>query len=240
MNQPFPKPSNLPEDKQDLQEMVSQTVSEARKLISSLSQDGAEALSGTNESGNLILSRALSFMAQANETIVAQQSRILQLESLLIQDEMTGLLNRRGMEQQFTREQARMARRQSLGYALVLFDLDKFKAINDTHGHPAGDATLRHVGDFFLRTVRTTDAIARMGGDEFALLLTDIESGVAAQRAAAITAAVNGLSLDWHGHTLKIRASHGMAHTAEATDFNNLYALADATLYTDKSIRQAS
>src|SRR3546814_1418393 len=81
---------------------------------------------------------------------------------------MTGLLNRRGFGLELSRALAR-ARRQNESGLLVMCDLDNFKAINDTYGHPAGDAILRAVGKALKRNTRESDYVARVGGDEFAV-----------------------------------------------------------------------
>src|SRR3546814_19486078 len=88
--------------------------------------------------------------AEAEQTLALQRARIRYLESLSVTDEMTGLLNRRGFGLELSRALAR-ARRQNESGLLVMCDLDNFKAINDTYGHPAGDALLRAVGQALKR-----------------------------------------------------------------------------------------
>ncbi|MAG35414.1 MAG: hypothetical protein CL878_04090 [Dehalococcoidia bacterium] len=91
-------------------------------------------------------------------------------------DPLTGLSNRLGLEQQCRREGGRLARYG--GSLAVLFaDVDKFKAINDTFGHPAGDDVLRLVADSLRRSLRASDFAARFGGDEFVALLPDTDAG---------------------------------------------------------------
>ena len=93
-----------------------------------------------------------------------------QLSSMVLTDPLTGCLNRRGFDQALSREVARATR---IGdtFALVAVDLDHFKVINDTHGHLAGDTLLREVGTILLAAGRAGDVVARMGGEEFAILL---------------------------------------------------------------------
>jgi diguanylate cyclase (GGDEF)-like protein len=224
----------------DLVALVEQTVQESRTLVASHAGE-IEPVRGrvATLDPQATLFRALDVMAQADELLSAQQARIQQLEGLLMQDEMTGLLNRRGLEFQFVREQSRIKRKQSRGCTLVAFDLDRFKEINDTYGHPAGDAALRIVGDFFLRTVRTTDAIARIGGDEFTLLLTDIYPDMGNRRAAGISAALNNLTLDWQGKKIEIKSSMGAARYVPDEAFDSLYQQADVALYAAKTRRRA-
>jgi diguanylate cyclase (GGDEF)-like protein len=93
-----------------------------------------------------------------------------QLSSMVLTDPLTGCLNRRGLDQALVREVAR-AMRTGDSFALIAIDLDHFKSINDTHGHLAGDSLLREVGAILLASGRAGDVIARMGGEEFAILL---------------------------------------------------------------------
>lgn len=97
-------------------------------------------------------------------------SLIRRLEDLAATDQLTGLNNRRVALQRLDEEHARF-QRSGQRYALVMMDLDHFKAINDQHGHDGGDAVLREVARRLLQDVRSTDTLARMGGEEFLLLL---------------------------------------------------------------------
>lgn len=87
-------------------------------------------------------------------------------------DPLTGCLNRRAMEQRLNREW-RSAKRRDSTLALLALDIDHFKTINDTHGHPIGDMVLQELGMLMQRTARETDVVARLGGDEFVILLPD-------------------------------------------------------------------
>lgn len=93
-----------------------------------------------------------------------------QLASMVLSDPLTGCLNRRGFEQALAREVARASRAGS-ELALLVVDLDHFKMVNDTYGHPAGDEVLRAVGRLLLQAARVGDMVARVGGEEFAILL---------------------------------------------------------------------
>lgn len=95
-----------------------------------------------------------------------------QLSSMVMTDSLTGCLNRRGFDQALTREVARAARGGG-ELALLAIDLDHFKTVNDTHGHPAGDVVLRCIGDLLMKSGRAGDIVARVGGEEFTILLSD-------------------------------------------------------------------
>jgi diguanylate cyclase (GGDEF)-like protein len=107
---------------------------------------------------------------------------VLRLRTLASHDSLTGALNRGAFEQRLDAELAR-ARRSGGELSLVIFDVDHFKAINDSYGHAAGDAALRGIGDVVAAGMRRSDVFGRLGGEEFGLLLPDTDIGGAATAA---------------------------------------------------------
>src|SRR5205823_5820822 len=109
-------------------------------------------------------------------------------------DPLTGIQNRRGLARELERAIA-YVKRYGASAALVYLDLDAFKPINDRHGHAAGDAVLRAVAALLHRCVRASDIVARIGGDEFAVLLWNLTAGDAAAKAVAFERAIGELRL---------------------------------------------
>jgi diguanylate cyclase (GGDEF)-like protein len=175
------------------------------------------------------------FANQATMAIVAA-GQLEQLRTLAEQDPLTGLLNRRTFMHELEQEVER-ARRYGRSLALVLGDLDHFKALNDTHGHPTGDEALRRLADVVTTGLRAGDSAFRIGGDEFALLLpetTEAEAEAAACRlAAAFRVAADSAFADL-GITFGVAVVPG-----DATDSEALIRRADAALYERKRARPA-
>jgi hypothetical protein len=111
----------------------------------------------------------LAYVAEKEQSLADLRGRVAELERLLEADELTGLLNRRGFETAAHRALAHAARYNETG-VLALIDLDRFKHVNDAHGHAAGDAALRLIGQVLAESIRATDYAARLSGDEFAIL----------------------------------------------------------------------
>lgn len=193
------------------------------------------------------INATMSLLHQANEMIeraeaklAEQEGRIEHLENLTTTDELTGLQNRRGFYQTFTRELDRCTRGQSQGGLLVLIDLDNFKYINDTYGHLAGDAALRLVARTLNETIRLMDVAARLGGDEFVLLLSNTTKREAAARGQDLAWQLNNLSLAWYGQEIPVRASVGFRSYKEGDKAERVFNEADNELYSQKRKRSSS
>ena len=120
------------------------------------------------------------------------------------------------------------------GRALVLLDVDQFKRLNDSYGHPAGDAVLVHLGEVIAGLVRSHDTVARWGGDEIAILLDHIGPADALRRAEAVREAVAARPLHHRAHLLHVTVSVGVVHTQVPAALDLLYAAADEALYRAK------
>jgi len=158
------------------------------------------------------------------------------IEFMAHHDALTGLANRAAVVEKIEEAAARQ-RRWGDTFSVLLLDLDRFKQVNDTLGHPAGDALLRQVATRLKSLVRETDVLARLGGDEFAI----IQAGETNQREAAsaladriLDALVSPFDID--GNEVSIGTSIGIALAPEhATNHDNLLKIADLALYNAKS-----
>jgi diguanylate cyclase (GGDEF)-like protein len=149
-------------------------------------------------------------------------------------DSLTGILNRRGLEDAAIRAIAN-AQRYKRPLSIVVCDLDGFKALNDTHGHIAGDNALRAFAQLLIAAMRRGDVVGRMGGDEFGVLLIDTTAEVAADVMERVRSEAQCLALG-RSPGVPLRASFGVAQIAagDAT-LDDLVTRADAALYTAKN-----
>ncbi len=169
--------------------------------------------------------------------MTAQKRAERALVELSTQDELTGLLNRRGFRP--VAEQSRiLGRRTGRRDGVLYVDLDRFKAINDTYGHAAGDEALRAVARILRETVREGDVVARLGGDEFVVYASGLaqagEGQVLAARLTAACAAFNARAAAG-GARWAVGFSIGVAETEPGDDLDALLARADAALYAAKA-----
>ena len=152
------------------------------------------------------------------------------LHGLAITDPLTGLVNHRGFHEALEDEVER-ARRAGASLALVALDLDDFKAVNDRHGHPYGDEVLRAVGVRLRACTRPRDAAARVGGEEFALILPGAGAGIAETIAERARKSIEEVEAEG----VKLSASAGIAvYPVDAEDASTLWELADSALYAAK------
>ncbi len=154
---------------------------------------------------------------------------------LALLDPLTGLPNRRLFNDRLDRAAA-VSARSGLRLGVLLLDVDRFKDVNDTLGHPRGDALLVEVAERLRRTIREADTVARLGGDEFAILLPVVESIEAAQGFAARVREVFAEPFVLDDLTLHVDTSIGLAVLPDhADDVTSLMARADIAMYTAKA-----
>ncbi|MEM8984318.1 MAG: EAL domain-containing protein, partial [Pseudomonadota bacterium] len=149
-------------------------------------------------------------------------------------DELTGLLNRRAFAQRLkeTIDQSRAP--EQMPY-LMFLDLDRFKVVNDTCGHAAGDDLLKLAAEAIVSCNREHDTVARLGGDEFALIVATNKESIAMQRAERVRRAIDSLEFYWESEVFRIGVSIGLVRISPAvSDIDEVQQLADAACYAAK------
>ncbi len=184
--------------------------------------------------------RAEQSLQAANRQLEEQLERINQLHEQLreqaIRDDLTGVYNRRHFVEVADNELER-ARRLGAPLSLVMLDLDHFKSVNDQHGHATGDAALKAVGAMLSATTRVDDLACRLGGEEFAVLLSGVPHEPALERAEKWRALLAATAIPAAGAALRLTASFGVA-TLQRRDgsIDELMKVADTRLYRAKSL----
>ena len=172
----------------------------------------------------------------AERRIADLMERVAILETTSRSDELTGLLNRRGFLFELNRALAAAKRYDETGM-LVYVDLDGFKDINDSFGHPAGDAALCYVARILEENVRATDYVARLGGDEFAVLLTHASREQALGRAEILDQILNTAHVSWESRNIPLAASVGVYAYDQTSTPDDLVRMADEAMYKTKKMR---
>jgi diguanylate cyclase (GGDEF)-like protein len=158
-------------------------------------------------------------------------------EELADRDTLAPTLNRRAFLRELHRTMSEVERYKTPA-AVLYMDLDGFKAVNDAHGHAAGDAILRHVGTVLLDSVRESDVVGRLGGDEFGVILNRASADEARAKAWWLSEHINSTAIIHAGVAHRIRASVGVHPIALAEDPETAIARADEAMYADKHARR--
>ena len=193
----------------------------------------------TDEIGDMQKAVAiLKIISEEKHGLEAERERLIkQLQHASSVDFLTGLLNRRAFSER-TIQQMALATRQQWPVALIIFDIDHFKAVNDQYGHASGDTVLAQIADIAKREFRTADTLARYGGEEFIALVIDCSAEAAAALADRVRAQIASAQFtSSDGEPFKVSASFGLAAlaAAEVKDIGAFFQLADQALYRAKS-----
>lgn len=183
--------------------------------------------------------RAEAELRRAHAELQRRMAEIERLQHELreqsLRDPLTGLHNRRALEGALSAAQDR-ASVEGGSFSVVLFDLDHFKAVNDTAGHAGGDAVLRRVADLLQASLRPGETACRYGGEEFIVVLPELGSGAAACRAEQWRAATRALEVTHGGHRLRVSISLGIASFPQhGPDPGSVLLAADQALYHAKA-----
>lgn len=181
--------------------------------------------------GTLLLLIIGALVVAVNATLRQRDT----LEQLTVTDHLTGLPNRRALLQRADWVLAQH-RRNGRPVSLALIDVDHFKAINDRDGHPAGDRALHQLAERLTALVRAADMVARLGGEEFGLLMPDTGEAESLALCERIRARIEGEAYPWAPHFPRLTVSIGVATSTPGTEtlFDRLYSRADRALYEAK------
>ena len=159
----------------------------------------------------------------------------LQLERVAMTDELTGLANRRETLASLDRQMA-AARRHGRPLSVAILDIDHFKRVNDTYGHPVGDEVIRRVGNLATEVMREQDLVGRLGGEEFIIVLPETDATAALIGCDRLRQAIAETKLELaSGKSVGITLSAGVAQMVPDDDRTGLIARADAALYDAKT-----
>ena len=166
----------------------------------------------------------------------ASRTRIGELEQLADTDPLSGVLNRRGFVRELNRAIA-MSDRYRTPSSLVFADLNDLKVINDNFGHAAGDAALGHVARSLSANIRKTDAVGRLGGDEFGVILTGTDAMTARVKAKSLAESVAGAPVEWAGVPFNASVSVGTVEISKGATAEDALSAADLAMYAVKRRR---
>jgi diguanylate cyclase (GGDEF)-like protein len=178
---------------------------------------------------------AVQAVARTLWTAVLRFRDVREAEHRALHDPLTGLANRRALLVGLEAALERAVRHERPGPVVLFLDLDGFKAVNDAHGHHAGDDLLRAVADRLRESTREGDVVARMGGDEFVVLCPDAAPGVPVERLADRLAGALDAPLQADGRVVRLRASVGGVRATPGADAEDVLRLADAAMYRAKA-----
>lgn len=142
--------------------------------------------------------------------LLQAKKQLRDMQRLAYLDEMSGLANRRAFDDEFRRTIDR-ATRYAMPAVVAIFDIDQFKAINDRYGHRAGDAVIVAVAQCLRTHVRASDFVARTGGDEFAVILSNIDFEDAGQKVVALREALSRIECQFAGEPIQVSVSAGLS-----------------------------
>jgi len=181
--------------------------------------------------------RAKATIRQLKRELAQARERIEQLQATADMDFLLGIFNRRGFERELNRVIAYIQRYRASA-ALIVLDVDRLKPINDIFGHAAGDQVLKTIAATVARQVRASDAVGRLGGDEFGLLLWNLSETDAKAKAALLEEAIDQLSFEFEGQTVWAGASAGVAILNAHAEARRALEEADRAMYVRKAQRR--
>ena len=175
----------------------------------------------------------LEEVSNLRQELEQSKQRMSQLEKLADEDTLVPIANRRS----FVRELSRMlsyAQRYGGAISVLYFDIDDMKSINDTHGHAAGDAAIAHVAEQLTSSIRESDVVGRLGGDEFGIILANAPESEAVQKAEHMGRTISSTPFEWKGKEITVAISSGAYALKGEEDASAMLDNADQAMYAQK------
>ncbi len=184
----------------------------------------------------------MAALTEENRTLWAavesMRAQLAELELLADTDTLTPILNRRA----FLRElecAIQIECRHGVPAAILFMDVNHLKSINDQLGHQAGDAAILHVAHRLREHVRVSDTVARIGGDEFGIILTHLDEQAAQAKSIALLAHVNTTPFHWDGHLIPLSVGSGLAMVQSGDSVRTVMARADSAMYAARRVQRS-
>lgn len=205
---------------------------------SRLASETSQVLKGLGLSSRDVSEQGLAALQRLTAQLAEVQAKLEAAEALADRDTLAPVFNRRAFLRELHRTMSEVERYKTPA-AVIYIDLDGFKSVNDAYGHSAGDAVLRHVGLLLTDSVRESDVVGRLGGDEFGVILNRATAAEAATKAQSLSDKINSSAILYAGVPHRIRASVGVHPIAMVEDPETAIARADEAMYAEKHARRA-
>lgn len=179
------------------------------------------------------LMNLMAEVEQMRRELQIARERLATLERLADRDPLIPIANRRAFVRELTRTMA-LAERYGTPSSVVYIDVNDFKEINDTYGHSAGDEALKHVATLLLNSVRESDVVGRLGGDEFGVILDRTDQSTAREKAEDLAEQIMAVPMDYQGRGVPIHVAVGVYTFTGAEDVGHALAAADRDMYAQK------
>ena len=170
---------------------------------------------------------------QLRQELDEAKQRVGYLDQLADQDSLAPVLNRRAFIRELTRMSA-YAERYGADSSVLYFDVNGMKKINDSHGHAAGDAVLKHIADVLLRNTRASDVVGRLGGDEFGVILAQSDVTAAGVKASNLAEAIAAEEIAWDDTVFKLTVAYGAHALSGGQKVDDALDAADRAMYANK------
>lgn len=210
----------------------SKNISELNHLLDDIMQDTRLIRDNAQRSHKELLGSRMQVQESENK-IKQLEQELAQVSELVHEDQLTGALNRRGLDMVFEREASR-ANRTNTPMCVALLDIDDFKRLNDSMGHQAGDHALIHLSSVIQETLRPSDSVTRYGGEEFVLLLPDIELQAAGETVERLQRELTKKFFLHENERVLVTFSAGVALLNPNESLEDVVARADKAMYLAK------